>query len=80
MNGNLEIKVSAKDVYDSLKRVEGKVEELIEHQKETDGKVKCNKREIAKLHTFKTRALTIWAGIVTVGTIIGNTILNHLIN
>lgn len=77
---SFEIKVDKKWLYDTLMRLEGKVEEIIGHQKKTNGRVKECEGNIEDLKTFKTRALAIWAAVVAVISVIGNTVITHIMH
>lgn len=79
MPQDLKITVSAKTVYDGIVRLETKMEEMINHQKETNGKVKANTRNIEKIHEFKTRALTIWGTLVVIGTMVVNVFIDKFL-
>lgn len=69
------IEVDAKALYDSLKNLESKMDEMISHQQKTNGRVTANEDSISSLKTFQTRALTIWAVVVTIGGIVINNLI-----
>ena len=53
MNDKLEITVDAKTIYDSLKKLESQGEEMIAHQKKTNGRVTKCEDEIQSIKDFK---------------------------
>jgi len=54
------IEVDARTIYDSLKNLESKMEEMITHQKETNGRVTKNEKKVSA----HDRAIYIATGIV----------------
>jgi len=47
MKDKLTIQIDARTIYDSLKSLEGKMEEMINHQKLTNGRVTKNENKLA---------------------------------
>ena len=67
----LTIEVDARTIYDSLKNLESKMEEMIGHQKHTNGSVqeniKCireNSKKISTLERYKVKTAAFMGGVV----------------
>jgi len=73
MSDKFTIEIDARTIYDSLKNMEAKMEEMIRHQKHTNGSVagnmvgiKENSKRIGTLEKFKMKSTAFIAGVVAV--------------
>ena len=84
MSDKLTIEIDAKTLYDSIKDLGNKMDDMIKHQKVTNGRVNDLEEDfkpsgrIGKLETFHTKTLAIWTVIVTFGGVIVDKVIAKL--